>query len=84
MVYSGEAELKISLPKENVPQELLPFKESTQDIPGLMKAVQSSLAEGYEINIYPDAAEFIDACLYKQRMAGLVDDIYKNPQTHPL
>jgi SNF2 family DNA or RNA helicase len=55
-----------------------------EDVPGLMKAVQESMAFGFDVNIYPDASEYIDSVLYKERMAGLVSQILADPGTHPL
>ena len=84
MVYGEEAVLRVSLPDENSPAPLNEFSGTVEDVPGLMRAVQESMAHGFDINIYPDAAEFIDTILFKERMAGLVNQIMENPDSHPL
>ncbi|NQZ59964.1 MAG: DEAD/DEAH box helicase family protein [Lentisphaeraceae bacterium] len=85
IVYGNEAELRVSLPDKNAPQELQRFaNQAIFDVAALMKAVQSAMSRGFEINVYPDAAEYIDAQLYKQRMHGLVEEIQRQPQMHPL
>ena len=85
LLYGAEIEIKISLPSENQPPEMLQFSKNTvSDIHALMRAVQSSIAAGYEINIYPDAEEHIDNLLFKNRMQGLVTEIQKSPADHPL
>ena len=84
MIYSDEAELKVSLPSENAPDPLKDFEGIVTDVSGVMKAVQESLAWGFEVNIYPDASEFIDSQLYQERMAGLVSQIQADPENHPL
>ena len=83
--YGAEIEVKVSLPADNPPPEMLCFaKDLVKDIHGLMRAVQSSISAGYEINIYPDAEEHIDNLLFKNRMQGLVTEIQKDPENHPL
>ena len=85
MLYSDIAELKVSLPSENAPEPLLEYSNSdVTDTTVLMKAIQESIALGYDVNIYPDAAEYIDSSLFKKRMSGLVTQIHANPQSHPL
>jgi len=58
--YGAEIEIKVSLPAENPPPEMLKFSTGpVSDINELMRAVQTSISSGYEINIYPDAEEYI-------------------------
>lgn len=85
LLYGAEIEIRVSLPEKNIPPEMSKFsKEAVNDIQDLMRAVQSSITAGFEINIYPDAEEYIDNLLFKNRMEGLVNEIQKNPAAHPL
>ena len=85
LIYGEDIEVQVSLPAENPPPAMIPFAQSrVEDINELMKAVQSSLSSGYEVNIYPDAEEYIDNLLFKNRIEGLVKQIQKDPQGHPL
>ena len=85
LVYGGDIDIQVSLPQQNPPTEMRPFAEGpVTKINELMRAVQSSIAAGYEINIYPDAEEHIDNLLFKNRMEGLVLEIQKDPAHHPL
>ena len=53
-----------------------------------VKSVVSCCAKlekaGYRVNIFPDAAEFIDQRLHQQRVESLVSEIRKAPAKHPL
>ena len=85
LTYGEEIAIQVSLPTDNPPPEMLPFSDSpVSDINELMRAVQSSISAGFEINIYPDAEEYIDNHLFKNRIEGLVSEIRKDPAGHTL
>lgn len=85
LIYGDEIDIQVSLPSENQPPEMVQYSQKpVSDIHGLMRAVQSSISAGFEINIYPDAEEHIDNILFKNRIEGLVLEIEKDPANHPL
>jgi superfamily II DNA or RNA helicase len=85
LIYGTDVQLKLELPKENIPEALKLFSSGPiTDIAALMKAIQQSISAGYNVVIYPDAAEFIDNILFKQRIDNLVRQIRNNPETHSL
>ena len=83
--YGEDVEVRVSLPSENTPPEMAQFaNKAVSDINALMKAIQTSISSGYDINIYPDAAEFIDNELFRNRIQGLVSEVKADSVNHPL
>jgi len=88
MQYGKKLQLRMLLPAE-VPPELAaiikPFKNhDIKDVHKLLQCVRNVEAAGYNVNIYPDAQEYIEFLLYQKRINSLVDQIRKNPAEHPL
>lgn len=71
----GEEEAKVASP--------IADREIT-DIPNLLKRIGKLEALGHDVTIYPDAEEFIEACLFKRKMAKICGEIRENPSGHPL
>ena len=85
LTYGDEVQLKVEMPNSNPPPELEPFSKTIiEDVNSLIKAIQRSLSAGFDVTIYPDASEFIDAALFKQRINDLVGKIKERKDSHPL
>ncbi len=88
MLYGKILQLRMLCPVK-VPLELAdmtkPFKNhSIKDVHKLLQCVRNIEAASYNVNIYPDAQEYIEFLLYQERINNLVHQIRKNPTEHPL
>ncbi|GIW95555.1 MAG: helicase [Pirellulaceae bacterium] len=54
------------------------------DIRQLLSTVRKLEQQGYTVRIFPDAEEWIEQYLYRERVARLVEEIRKDPAGHPL
>jgi superfamily II DNA or RNA helicase len=54
------------------------------DVNDLVRRIDKLEGLGESVVVYPDAEEFIQQQLYRQRIQGLVEEIRKDPQKHPL
>ena len=54
------------------------------DVHGLLASIRKLETRGNSVVIYPDAEEFIQKTLYRERVESLVRDIRKAPHRHPL
>lgn len=57
---------------------------STTDVSPLVRCVTKLDKAGHQVNIFPDALEFIDQSLHQERMASLVEEIRSDPAKHAL
>ncbi len=55
-----------------------------RDVNDLVRRIDQLEGLGEPVVVYPDAEEFIQQQLYRQRIRSLVDDIRKDPKTHSL
>ncbi len=58
--------------------------QNTTDVSGLVRRVSKLEKAGHQVNIFPDALEYIDQRLHQVRMESLVAAIRKKPAEHPL
>lgn len=58
--------------------------KSTTNVSQLVRCVAKLDKAGHQVNIFPDALEFIDQRLHQERLASLVAEIRKDPAKHPL
>lgn len=85
--YGSEIELFIQVPPDQseIGKKLRPFLgKSITDIQGFMKAVSEATAQGTDIVIYPDAEQYINIRLHRQKLSNLVAEIRRAPHDHPL
>lgn len=54
------------------------------DVPKLIRSIAKLEQADQPVKIYPDADEFIDQQLFRNRIQGLVKEIRDNPAQHPL
>lgn len=54
------------------------------DIPDLLMRIRRLQGLGYDVTVYPDAEEYIEAQLKKAHLTRLVDEIRANPADHPI
>ncbi len=57
---------------------------STSDVTGLVRRISKLEKAGHQVNIFPDALEYIDQQLHQKRMESLVSEIRQQPAKHPL
>jgi len=88
ILYGNDLQLRLLCPVK-IPAEInkiiKPVKNrNIKDVHKLLQCIRSLEAAGYNVNIYPDAQEYIDFLLHQQHVNELVKQIRKNPAEHPL
>lgn len=88
LCYSGQRELRLLVP-ENLSPALLkivsPLKDRPiEDLHDLLQRIQSLEKLEAEVRIYPDAEEFIQQKLYRQRAMEKMSEIRRDPANHSL
>ncbi|MCM8535081.1 MAG: SNF2-related protein [Lentisphaeraceae bacterium] len=86
LTYGEDLRLKVELPENDAPEELKVFTQELieSEVGQLVKAIQACVSRGQKVVIYPDASEYIDGVLFKQRINDQVEQIRQNTETHPL
>ena len=86
--YGEQLELRLLIPEAldtQVMKELRPFKDKpVRNLQRLLEGIRAVEALGHDVTIYPDAEEYINKVLYRDRVKRKIDRIRKNPQDHPL
>ncbi len=86
--YGESLELRLLSPdamKPAVTAVVGPLRDKPiRDIHDLMKRVARLEQLGEDVLVYPDAEEYIQQSLFRDRMSGLVKEIRTNPKMHPL
>ena len=86
--YGEELELRLLIPKyidTKVMTVLRPLKEkSIKDVRDLLERIRTLEKLGNEVNVYPDAEEYINKELYFERVKKKIKEIRKDPDNHPL
>ncbi|MDR2441431.1 MAG: DEAD/DEAH box helicase [Planctomycetaceae bacterium] len=54
------------------------------DVKGLLKTISKLESLDFPVTIYPDADQWIQERIFKNRMQSLVEEIRSNPKEHPL
>ncbi|MGD9159831.1 MAG: DEAD/DEAH box helicase [Desulfobacteraceae bacterium] len=88
LYYGKNLELRLLIPgdldKDSL-KILAPFKDNRiKDVAGLVKAIGRLELSGRNVIIYPDAEEYINDFLYRERISSKVNEIRANPAKHPL
>ena len=86
--YGRNLQLGVLVPKDLSPKiakHIAPYKgKSIQSMKELIRSIRRVESLGAEVTIYPDAEEFINQRLFRERMAKTVAEIRKDPEKHPL
>ncbi|MFH1487957.1 MAG: DEAD/DEAH box helicase [Pseudomonadota bacterium] len=86
--YGRELELRLLIPEgleKDAMKALQPFRDrAIKDIGKLLSTIGVLEGAGQEVTIYPDAEEYINSTLYQERVRSKVEEIRKDPATHPL
>jgi len=86
--YEGARELRLLVPAGLSAQGMkivAPIKDRpVGNIHDLLKRIKDLEKLGIETRIYPDAEEYIQQHLYRQRIEKKMEDIRRNPSSHPL
>ncbi len=86
--YSIDLELRILVPEgldKKSMETIRPFvNRPVKNVRPLLERVRVLEKAGHDVIIYPDAEEYINQVLYRERVKSKVDDIRKNPLNHPL
>jgi SNF2 family DNA or RNA helicase len=86
--YGEELELRILLPPhlDDVASRIVrPIRDRPiTDLPDLLKRIRQLEAHDVAVTVYPDAEEYIQTRLLLQRIAAKVEEIRRNPKSHPL
>ena len=86
---SGEQlALRLGIPKrldEQAAKIIEPIADrDLDDISDLIRRIARLEKIGQQVNVYPDAEEFIQQRLFQQRIERLVSEIRRDPASHPL
>jgi len=86
--YGEEMELRMIVP-DNLPdlaKALVRPIESraVTDLTDLLSRIRRLEAMGHEVLLYPDAEEYINDALMRERLCDITGQIRKDPATHPL
>jgi len=86
--YSEELELRWLIPERldlRIKNILEPNREKPiKNIEDLLQRIRKIEHLGAEVQIYPDAEEYINRLLYLERVKNKVREIRKDPKNHPL
>jgi SNF2 family DNA or RNA helicase len=86
--YGEKLEIRVLIPDRlplAIRNILEPVKEKAiDDVEDLLHRILSIKKSGTEVQIYPDAEEYIDYLLYRKRVEERIREIRKNPGAHPL
>ncbi|RZB32415.1 MAG: hypothetical protein SRB2_04420 [Desulfobacteraceae bacterium Eth-SRB2] len=86
--YGETLELRLLIPEgldSQIKKLLKPFREkSIEDVRDLIDRIGKIENLGFPVTIYPDAEEYINEVLYRERVKNKVKEIRKDPKNHPL
>lgn len=86
--YCDELELRLLIPEQLSPKALAvvhPLKDRTvDDVADLLERIRTLQNLGQEVIIYPDAEDYMNKILYRERVSKKVAQIRKDPVNHPL
>jgi len=86
--YAEEIELRLALPDKpdaETAKVVAPFRgRPVKDIAAVLKAVRQLERLGRTVTIYPDAEEYINMRLLKERLRQATEGIRRDPKGHPL
>ncbi len=86
--YAGRPELRFLAPESIDPESAHIVKPllgiSIEDVRDLLVRVRKLTVLGYEVTVYPDAREMIEARLERSRLESLAAEIRRDPASHPL
>ena len=88
ILYGTDLELRLLCPME-IPAEtagiIKPIENrDIKDVHKLLQCIRELESAGHNVNIYPDAQEYIEFLLHREHMNKLVEQIRNNPAEHPL
>ncbi len=86
--YGADLALRLGTPDELGPDAAKvvgPLRaKGIDDVQDLLRRIGQLERLGHNVTIYPDAEEFIQQQLFRQRIEGIVSQIRRNPAEHPL
>ena len=86
--YHDQAALRLLLPEKldaETSEVLGKLRHrNIDDVPDLIRRIQTLQRQGHAIHIYPDAEDFIQRRLLLDRLARRVAEIRRHPDSHPL
>jgi len=86
--YSKDLELRLLIPEKLNPSAmtvLRPLKDrAIHDIRDLLDRIRTLENLDHEVIIYPDAEDYMNKILYRERVSTKVDEIRNDPGKHPL
>ncbi len=86
--YGKTLELRLQLPDTlngSARSLLRPFLNGPiGDVPGFAKTLSKIVSGGQDITVYPDAEEYINGILYREKVKSRITEIRQNPASHPL
>jgi superfamily II DNA or RNA helicase len=86
--YGEDLELRLLVPDDLDKKAMAILKPITRgpitDVKDLLKRIRAVERSGREVVIYPDAEEYIQTRLYRDRVSEKIQEIRKDPANHPL
>jgi len=86
--YGESLELRLLIPADlsrEVMSIVKPLKDRpVKDVRDLLDRIRALERLGRDVTIYPDAEEYINTLLYRDRVSGKMQEIRRDPANHPL
>lgn len=86
--YGKDMQLRLLLPnrlEEKATEILTPVRDAAiTDLADLLKRIRRLETHGFSVTVYPDAEEYIQTRLLRQRLAAMASEIRQDPKAHPL
>ncbi len=86
--YGKELELRLLIPRyidTKIMKVVRPIKaKPIKDVRDFLERIRTLEKLGHEVNVYPDAEEYINKELYFERVKKKISEIRKDPGNHPL
>jgi superfamily II DNA or RNA helicase len=86
--YGEQIELRVSTPRKlasDAARILAPVCErALSDVHDLVRRIARLERAGHAVTVYPDAEEYIQSALFRDRIRARVDEIRADPARHPL
>ena len=86
--YGKETELSLSFPSDqDSSTRVRPFRQvdpNAEEVRSLLGTIRKLEKSGEQVVIYPDAEEYVEKILRKERLQQLSLEIRQNPAKHPL
>ena len=85
--YGQDIEVRMQIPPglNGAGKKLAPYRDRpVENIQKFTKDISECTARGLDIVMFPDAEQYINILLHRQKLSNLVAEIHQAPENHPL